>query len=82
MTELRVFRVSDQKSQTLDKFDRPIFTTITEHHIFHDNITTFYRGSEDAGNVLAVFKRDKVTLNGREIKQTEMIHNNGTFMRK
>ncbi|ERF73789.1 hypothetical protein EPUS_09255 [Endocarpon pusillum Z07020] len=78
MTELRVFKISDRKSQTLDKFDQPIFTTIHEIHLFHYNITTIYRGSEDAGNVLAVFKGDKVTLNGKEEKQKEMIHSNGT----
>jgi hypothetical protein len=81
MAELRVFQFSDKKVQTLDEYDRVIFTTIYDWHVFHPTITTLYRGSEDAGDVLAMFKGSKVTFEGEERKQSEMIYGNGNMTR-
>ena len=77
MAELRTYRISDRKVQTVDARDCVIFTAIYEPHLFHHSITTLYRGGEEAGEVVATFRGgETVVYDGEERMQKQMIYGN------
>jgi hypothetical protein len=73
MADLHVYRLTPTKYQTISPTnpDHILFTTIYEPHILHDAITTLYRGPEEAGDVMAVFKGLSEVVFGGVVRRAE-----------